>query len=167
MSWDNVKDAIGKYAPLLASLVGGPKGFAAQAIIAKVLGTSTDPTEMAQALSDPYSEVHLKIEALEKEHEVELTKLALEAQRLETEDRSDARNKNTGSDMPAFIVIALTLMAGIYGYSLMFFDISEENRPLVIVFATQLMTLWGGAVAYWVGTAKKNGEDQTVRPRIT
>lgn len=162
MNWDKVKEAIGTYAPLLATLVGGPKGYAAQAILSKVFGTSTNPHEMAQALSDPYNELHLKIEKLEKEHTVELTKLVLEAERIETKDRSDARSKNNNSDMPAFIVIALTVMAGIYGYSLMFFDIAEQNRPLVIVFATQLMTLWGGAVAYWVGTSKKNSREQRI-----
>lgn len=155
MSWDTVKSYIKDYAPLLATLVGGPQGLVAQKLISKALGVNDDPNKVAAALSDPYGEGHLRIKEIEIQNEPELTRLALEAQRIEAQDRQDARNTNSDSDMPAFIVIALTLMAGIYGYSLMFFDISEDNRPLVIVFATQLMTLWGGAVAYWVGTSKK------------
>lgn len=154
-NWDEVKSTIGKYAPLLASVVGGPKGFAAQALIGKVLGVDSNPKAIGKALSDPYSDNHTKILKLEQENELELAKLALDSERIESQDREHARETNEESNMPALIVMALTLMAGAYGYSLMFFDISEANRALVTVFATQLMTLWGGAVAYWVGTSKK------------
>ncbi|WP_269519466.1 hypothetical protein [Alteromonas sp. BMJM2] len=154
-NWKDIKSMVGKYAPLLATVIGGPKAFAAQALIGKALGVDSTPQAVGKALSDPYSDNHAKILKLEQENERELAKLALESERVELEDRDKARQANEESDMPAIIVMALTFMAGAYGYSLMFFDISEQNRALVTVFATQLMTLWGGAVAYWVGTSKK------------
>ncbi|KXJ61638.1 MAG: hypothetical protein AXW14_08485 [Alteromonas sp. Nap_26] len=161
MNWDNVIAAVKSSAPLLASVLagGGPTGFAAQALVAKVLGTDAKPEAVMRELSDPYGPAMMKIQELEKTNALEFARMALESERIQSNDRINARNTNSNSDMPALIVIALTIMAGIYGYSLMIFDIQEENRQLITVFATQLLTLWGGAVAYWVGTNKKNPEN--------
>ena len=70
MNWDSVKEKITDYAPLIASLIGGPKGFAVQALVSKLLGTDSDPKAIEAALSPENLE---KIRKMEIENEQEKT----------------------------------------------------------------------------------------------
>ncbi len=56
MDWSKVASSIGSTAPLLAGLIGGPRGLgvtAAAAIISHTLGIPNDPHAIETALNDP------------------------------------------------------------------------------------------------------------------
>lgn len=77
-SWDDVKGAVAKAAPLLGSALG-PAGGAVGTLIASALGTDDTPEAVASAIqADP--EALVKLKALEREHERELKQMVLEAE---------------------------------------------------------------------------------------
>ncbi len=68
MDWKDVSAAVGKFAPILGTLVGGPAGGAIGGLIASALGTENTPSAVSQALqSSPDAAVKLaQIEADER-----------------------------------------------------------------------------------------------------
>lgn len=60
MDWKDIAQTVGKAAPLLGTLLGGPAGGAVGGIIASALGTSAEPTAVADALASPDALVKLR-----------------------------------------------------------------------------------------------------------
>jgi hypothetical protein len=61
VTWDDVKSLIGKSAPVLGGILGGPGGAAVGALVSSALGTSNTPDAVAAALqSDPNALLKLK-----------------------------------------------------------------------------------------------------------
>lgn len=79
MDWKKVGDVVSKTAPLLGGLLGGPPGAALGQVVASVLGTDATPESVMRAIdTDPATLV--KLAELEKDRQVELTRLHLEAE---------------------------------------------------------------------------------------
>lgn len=79
MDWSDVGGIVAKAAPLVGSLLGGPAGGAAGALVAKALGTEATPDATAAALqANP--EALERVRTLELENERELTRMHLEAE---------------------------------------------------------------------------------------
>lgn len=79
MDWSRVKDIIGKGAPVLGTLLGGPAGAAIGTIVAAALGTESTPEAVIEKLkNDPESMV--RVLEIESNQKVELQKLALQAE---------------------------------------------------------------------------------------
>ena len=57
MDWKDIAGTVGKAAPLLGTLLGGPAGGAVGAIIASALGTGGSADEVAQANSARFREL--------------------------------------------------------------------------------------------------------------
>lgn len=77
MNWDKVKSLVGKAAPLLGSLVGGPAGGTVGALISSALGVENEPSAIVKALeTDPQAAV--KLAEIEATQRVELERLAVE-----------------------------------------------------------------------------------------
>jgi hypothetical protein len=74
MDWKDLTAAIGRTAPLLGTLLGGPAGAAVGGLIASALGTGAAPDDVAQALaSDPDAAV--KLRQIEADRQVRLQEL--------------------------------------------------------------------------------------------
>jgi hypothetical protein len=79
MDWAGVAGAVGRSAPILGGLLGGPGGAAVGALVASVLGTGATPDEVSQALAvNPDAAVRLK--ELEARKQVELESLLVQAE---------------------------------------------------------------------------------------
>ena len=74
MDWKDIAGTVGKAAPLLGTLLGGPAGGAVGAIIASTLGTGGSPAEVAQALANP--DAMVKLREVEARRQVDLEGLA-------------------------------------------------------------------------------------------
>lgn len=74
MDWKDIAGTVGKAAPLLGTLLGGPAGTAVGAIIASTLGTGGSPAEVAQALANP--DAMVKLREVEARRQVDLEGLA-------------------------------------------------------------------------------------------
>ncbi|MDB5541826.1 MAG: hypothetical protein JWQ89_3553 [Devosia sp.] len=77
MNWADIAGAVGKTAPILGALLGGPAGLALNAagsIVASVLGVAPTPDAVSQALTiNPDAAV--KLAQIEKDRQVELQTL--------------------------------------------------------------------------------------------
>lgn len=60
MDWKDLSTAVGKAAPMLGTLIGGPAGAAVGGLLASVLGTGNTPEEVAAAVANPETLVKLR-----------------------------------------------------------------------------------------------------------
>lgn len=83
MDWKDIAGIVGKAAPLLSTLLGGPAGAALSVggMIASALGTGNTPEEVAVALRDPAS--MMKLREIEARRQVELEGLATDLAKAE------------------------------------------------------------------------------------
>lgn len=119
MNWSDIGSLVGKAAPLVGTLLGGPAGAAVGAMVANVLGVPNDPESVNSALvGNP--EAYARIAELQINAKVELQRLAVTAEmnRLQAEgaqyaaeaaDRDSAR-KLAAQQPRDFIRPAITIM---------------------------------------------------------
>lgn len=96
MDWKDIAGIVGKAAPLLSTLLGGPAGAALSVggMIASALGTGNTPEEVAIALRDPES--MMKLREIEARRQVELEGLATDLAKAQLQAGAQAiGNVNT------------------------------------------------------------------------
>lgn len=160
MSWDDVKGWIGKAAPVVGTLLGGPAGGAVGGLVASALGVEEDPDKVMEALkSDP--EALVKIKQLELEHAAELRRLAIQAerQRLEAETAritqvnetmraelaSGDRFKSYWRPLFGYFVAASWLLQVV---AIVYVSVAEPTEaPRIINAIASTSTMWGVALA--------------------
>lgn len=123
MNWTDIGSKIGKMAPLVGTLLGGPAGGAVGALVATALGTDNNPDAVSTALlTDPGAQT--KIAELQINAKVQLQQLAVSAElnrmnaeaaqyAAEVSDRDSARA--LAAKQPNDVVrpaIVFTLLAG-------------------------------------------------------
>ncbi|CAB3733401.1 hypothetical protein [Paraburkholderia rhynchosiae] len=167
MDWSTVATNIGRTAPLLAGLVGGPVGIgvsAAAAIISHALGTPSDPAYVEPALNDPGALE--KIRQAENANALQLQQLTVAAAqarlahetdmaRIETSDRAGARAMAIANGDWVPKVLAMTVTAGFFGILLLmaFQPLPGVNKDLVNVIVGALGTAWISIIGYYFGTS--------------
>lgn len=162
--WDSIKNIIGKSAPLVGSLIGGPAGGAVGSLIANAIGTDNDPIAIETALSsDP--NLLLKVKQLEYDYKTELQKMAIEAQNVELKaeaqrlaDVQDARAKHKDSKMPATLTFILSAMVALMFGALFFEPPSSDYSQVLIMITGTVMGAFGTTVAYWVGSSRGSAD---------
>ncbi|WP_258292100.1 hypothetical protein, partial [Escherichia marmotae] len=61
MEWKDIAGIVGKAAPIVGGLIGGPAGAAVGGLVASALGTEATPDAISRALeTDPQAAVKLK-----------------------------------------------------------------------------------------------------------
>lgn len=154
MSWSDIANVVGKAAPLIGSVIGGPAGAGVGAMVASALGVENTPEAVQAALGNPDNIIKLKeIESNERKH---LLDIQLEHLRIEASDRQNARAVHKDSRMPAIVTGMLTLLCGTLLYSLLFIEVPEANRDLLIQSFGTVLGFWGASIAYWVGTTQSS-----------
>lgn len=156
MDWDDIKDTVGKYAPLAGTLLGGPQGTAIGSLISSALGVGNSPEEVNQVLNDP--EHAEKLRRFEADNHYRLKELQFKQLDRELDDKASARENHSDSKMPAVITIALTLFAAMIGLALFTVEIPDKNRDMVNYFMGQQISLWVASVVYWVGTTRSSSD---------
>lgn len=152
MNWKNL---VGKAAPMLGTVLGGPHVGAAISLIAEKFGVEPTEDAVAKALTvDPSA--GLKLKELEGEERAHIREMYVVTLKMELEDRQDARQQHDDSQMPAIITSALFVLVVAYGGCLFFVDIPDGNKDMVNYLGGQLIALLCGSVAYWVGTNRSN-----------
>lgn len=77
MEWKDVANAVGKAAPILGTLIGGPAGAVIGGLVAAGLGTANTPDAVSVALAaDPDAAV--KLRQIEADQAVQLRQLAMQ-----------------------------------------------------------------------------------------
>jgi hypothetical protein len=79
MEWKDLKSIVGKAAPILGTLLGGPAGGAVGALVSSVLGVDNEPDEVHKALSaDP--SLLLKLREAEIQQQTQLQQMMVESE---------------------------------------------------------------------------------------
>lgn len=102
MSWQKVARTVGKVAPLLGTVIGGPAGPAVGALVSSVLGLATDdPDAVDQALATmPTDQMRVELSRIETEHRERLLDLHLQAQVAQQAQINKTMRAEAGSDDP-------------------------------------------------------------------
>jgi hypothetical protein len=79
MEWKDLTSTVGKFAPLLGTLIGGPAGAAIGAMVSSGLGVGNTPGDVAQALQiNP--DVAVKLKQIESDNQIELQRLVVQSE---------------------------------------------------------------------------------------
>lgn len=157
MKWSDITGLIGKAAPMLGGVVGGPAGAAVGSMIASALGVEDTPDAVAQAIkADP--EAMLKLKQLEIDEASNLRKYQFNVLDAELRDKQSAREAHKHNHMPAAICIALTFLVGAGAYLLFNVVIPGGNKEIAYLLFGTLLAKWGDSIAYWVGTTRSSAE---------
>jgi roadblock/LC7 domain-containing protein len=80
MNWSDLAAKVGKFAPLVGTLLGGPAGAAVGGLVASVLGTEATPDAVNVALATN-PEAAVKIQELQSAERTRLNELLVEAEK--------------------------------------------------------------------------------------
>lgn len=158
MDWKDLASIVGKAAPILGTLLGGPAGGAVGGLIASALGTGNDPAEVSAALANP--DAAIKLREIESRRQVELQSLAVEMAKAElaasTADRASARDREakTGDTFtPRSLALLVTLgFFGVLGYLLAAGKPTQGGDALLVMLGS-LGAAWTAIVAYYFGSS--------------
>lgn len=157
MNWSDVTGFIGKAAPLLGGVLGGPAGATVGSMVASALGVEDSPEAVARAIkSDP--DAMLKLKKLESDEAENLRKYQFNVLDAELKDKQSARQAHKHNHMPAVICIALTLLVGSGAFLLFTIVIPDGNKEIAYLLFGTLLAKWGDSIAYWVGTTRSSSE---------
>ena len=79
LEWKDIADVVGKAAPMLGALIGGPGGIAVGALISSALGVGNTPSEVSQALlTNP--DAAIKLKEIESKRQVDLQTILMQAE---------------------------------------------------------------------------------------
>lgn len=156
MSWDSIKNAVGKIAPIAGTLLGGPAGAAVGGLISSALGVENSPAAVAAALGNPDAVVKLKeLEVSERQH---FLQMQLETLKSELADVQNARAEHKQSIMPAVVTVLLTVICAGLLYSVLTVEMSDGNKELAFTLFGTCFALWGSCINFWVGTTRSSQE---------
>lgn len=150
---------IGKVAPSLGTLVGGPIGAGAGAVVGQIaaaLGAPADDEEaMVAALATATPEQIAEIRRIDADFEVRMAELGLRPQELEVTDRKSAREmaKAQGNEPQVVFTVMLTLLIGAVTWALFDVEMPQENRIVAGTFLGVLIREWAGSMHFWFGTS--------------
>jgi hypothetical protein len=159
MEWKEIAGVVGKAAPILGTLLGGPAGAAVGSIIASALGTGNDPAEVERAIAaDPASLV--KLREIEAAKSVRLQELAADLAKHDiataAADRDSAREREakTGDTFtPRTLAMLVTLgFFGALGYLLHAGKPATGGDALLVMLGA-LGGAWGSVIAYYFGSS--------------
>lgn len=162
MNWTDIAGVVGKAAPIVGGLLGGPAGAAVGGLISTALGTAATPDAVSAAiLADPQAAIKLK--ELETNSRVQLQQLAVtaESNRLqaaaaqyaaEASDRDSARKlaaQQPNDWIRPTITIMLVLGAGGIGWAIL-----SGTAEGLLRDATASLTV-GTLIGYWFNELKQ------------
>lgn len=160
MNWNDIKEGAAKAAPILGTLLGGPKGASVGNLVANALGVTPSPQSVSDALLDPNKVSELRKWSMQ--HKERLERIALDTVKAELQDKANARANHKDSYMPAAITLLMTTIVGSLLYMLFSVELPVPNREVAYMLFGQASALWGASVTYWVGTTRSSADKNKI-----
>jgi len=170
VNWSDIAGVVGKAAPILGILLGGPAGGAIGALIASGLGVGNSPDEVQAALSNP--DALVKLRQIEADRQVHLQELVVQAEQnriaaetariqADVDDRKSARSREVDakdSMTPRILAAGVTLgFFGVLGF-LLYNGKPVSGGDALLVMLGSLGTAWTAIIAYYFGSS--SGSDR-------
>lgn len=163
-TWNMVKDMLGKSAPVIGTLLGGPAGGAMGTIISSALGVEDTPEAIERELKNN-PEALVKVRELEVTHKTRLEELALEDTRAHLADRQDARKAEVermkaGSSnrfmytLAALVVVAFLAIVAV----VLFVEIPASTEKIAYMLLGTLAAEFGSIMRYFFGSSKGSSD---------
>ena len=167
MDWKDVAATVGKTAPLLGTLLGGPAGAAlaaAGALAAHALGTEPSASAVAAAVAtDPAAAVKLRQIELDNATQLQALAVQAEANRLAADtaalqtaaaDRADARRREQAVRDNTTRVLAYALVGGFLATcGAVLFGLARVDSAIVGALLGYLSAKAEQVVAYYFGSS--------------
>ena len=156
MDWSDLKGIVGKAAPVVGTLLGGPAGAAVGGLISAALGTDNTPDAVSAELAGNPDAI-VKIQELQTNAKVQLQQLAVTAEANRLADVQNARARQTanpGDKTPSLLAAGVT--AGFFGILLLMalHTLPAANRDLMNIIIGSLGTAWISIISYYFGSSK-------------
>lgn len=165
MNWSDIAGVVGKAAPLVGGILGGPLGAAAGGLVAKALGVAESPEAVAEAIqTDPAAA--LKLAELQISERVRLAELAeqhfaAEAARdialigADNSDRSSARQREIELQDGTPQVLAFVVTLGFFGVvgAAMIWGLPEHGQDALLILLGALSGAWTAVMSYYFGSS--------------
>lgn len=180
MNWSDIGNIVGRAAPMVGTLLGGPAGAAVGSLVASALGVNNDPDAVNSALAnDP--EALVKIQELQLNAKVQLQQLAvsLETTRIQADgaqyaaeaaDRDSARQlaAKQPNDLvrPLLTMVMLggslfTVVAVLLGWALD--AIKDVNAALTVgMVIGSWLTMTKEVMGFWFGMTKESQKQNAI-----
>lgn len=156
MQWSDLKGIVGKAAPVVGTLLGGPAGAAVGGLISAALGTDNTPDAVsAELVGNP--DAIVKIQELQTNAKVQLQQLAVTAEANRLADVQNARARQTANPndrTPTWLAAGVT--AGFFGALavVMLAPLQSAVHDLLLVMIGALQTAWVAIISYYFGSSK-------------
>ena len=158
MNWSDIAGAVGKAAPILGTLLGGPAGAAVGGLIASALGTANDPADVAAAMQNP--DAAIKLREVESRRQVDLQALAVDMAKAEiataAADRASARDREakTGDTLTPR-TLAMIVTVGFFGVLawLLAYGKPDTGGDALLVMLGALGGAWAAIISYYFGSS--------------
>ena len=151
------KDIVGSVAPALATALGGPAaGLAVRAISQKLLGKPDGTSaEVEAAIAGATPEQIESLRKLDQEFTLDLIDKAAALEKIDSDDRANARKRETDTHDMTTRIIAYFVMAafGTQMYLLTQHAIPNENRDAANQLIGVLYMAVGSVLGYYFGTS--------------
>lgn len=156
------KKIIGAIAPTIATVLGGPlAGTAVAALSKKLLGRDDgSEAEIAAALSNASPELLLEIRKLDAEFKVDMAKLEIELEKLNTQDRDSARTRQVSMrDWTPNVLAGLVILGyGAIQYLVLTQQLPVENTDIILRTLGTLDVVMVTVIAYFFGSSRGSKE---------
>lgn len=161
MDWKDLGQVVGRAAPMLGTLLGGPAGAAVGSMIASALGTQPTPDAVESAIAGN-PDALIKLRQIEANRAIRFQELLTEQAKTEIQaeaaDRASARQMQTAqpSRMPALLTTGVGLGFLITLAALFWVPIPIQNRDTIVYMCGQLAAAFAACLAFWVGTTRQS-----------
>lgn len=156
MKFGAIKNLIGAVAPTLGSALGGPVGGMAAETIAKVLGCSTEPKELQQAIEQATPKQLAEIKKAEIQFQTRMKELEVDVFALETKDIQHARETMKGDWTPRFIAVVSVLFFGGYVAMITIQSPDENDMNIVNLILGWLGGMVSSIISFYFGASHKD-----------
>lgn len=167
-TWKNI---IGTVAPTLATALGGPlAGMATKALSASLLGKpESTEKEIGDAIAAAGPAELLKLKELEQSFQAEMKKLDIDLEKIASDDRSSARQREMAVKDKTPAVIATVSFIGFFGIlaALMFVDIKPGAKDALMIMLGALGGIVTSITAYYYGSSAGSAAKSKAIEQIT
>lgn len=156
MEWKDIASVVGKAAPIVGTLLGGPAGAAVGGLISAALGTANTPDAVSAELAGNPDAI-VKVQELQINAKIQLQQLAVTAEQNRLADVQNARARQTSNPKdytPQFLAGGVTL--GFFGAlaAVMVAPLSNSVHDLLLVMIGALQSAWIAVISYYFGSSK-------------